>query len=68
MGEDATGKLLEWYGQSGGQLKYYPPVSSASWCSEPFKLEPLPELPEVEDRLIGKAELYFRDLWSAAEE
>lgn len=68
MGEDATGKLLEWYGQSGGQLKYYPPVSSASWCSEPFELEPLPELPEVEDRLIGKAELYFRDLWSAAGE
>jgi len=66
LGEDAKGKLLEWYGQSGGQLKYYPPISSAVWSSEPFALEPLPELPGVEDRLIGKAELYFDKLWSFA--
>ena len=65
MGEDAIGKLLEWYGESGGQLKYYPPVSSSSWYSDPFELEPLPELPEVEDRLLSKAELYFHDLWIA---
>lgn len=66
LGEDATGKLLEWYPLSGGQLKYYPSVSSASWCSKIFELESLPELPGVEDRLIAKAELYFHDLWSAA--
>ena len=66
LGEDVSGKLLEWYPLSGGQLKYYPPVSSASWCSEVFELAPLPELPEVEDRLIAKAELYFYDQWSNA--
>lgn len=65
VGEDEKGMLLEWYGESGGQLKYYPPVSAALWASEPFVLEPLPE---GSYGLLGKAELYFRDLWDAAQE
>lgn len=66
VGKDGAGKLFEWYGQSGGQLKYYPLMASARWVSDPFSLEPLPDLPEVEDRLIKKAELYFGDLWFSA--
>lgn len=65
VGQDETGTLLEWYGQSGGQLKYYPLVSSALWTSEPFELEPLPE---EGHGLTGKAELYFRELWDSAKE
>ena len=65
VGEDEAGKLLEWYGQSGGQLKYYPPVSTAIWASESFRLEPLPE---GKYELVDKAELYFPELWVAAQE
>lgn len=53
-------KLVEWYGFSGGQLKYYPLVSEANWSSSIFSLEPLPK-----NVLSGtrKAELYFPELW-----
>jgi len=44
----------------------YPLASTAVWSSEPFTLEPLPELPGVEDRLIAKAAAYFDELWSSA--
>lgn len=65
VGEDETGKLIEWYGESGSQLKYYPSITSARWESQPFRLEPLPE---GKYGLIGKAELYFREKWAAASE
>src|SRR3972149_4864336 len=43
-GDDETGgRVFEWYGNSGGQLKYYPLASSAKWTSERFRLEPIPE-------------------------
>lgn len=64
LGEDETGKLIEWYGESGGQLKYYPKVSSALWKSEPFRLQ---ALPEGNYGPISKAEIYFPDLWAATE-
>jgi hypothetical protein len=35
-------RVIEWYGNSGGQLKYYPEVGEALWHSEIFRLEPLP--------------------------
>src|SRR5258708_11843204 len=37
LGNDATGKLYEWYGESGGQLKNYPLVSDALWASKRFR-------------------------------
>ena len=60
-GDDDAGKLFEWYGQSGGQLKYYPKVSDALWQSDVFRLEPLP--PNTPHGLISKAETYYPNLW-----
>lgn len=61
-GYDETGILIEWYGLSGGQLKYYPLTGAALWKSDIFCLEPLPE--SLEYGLRHKAETYFPDLWS----
>ncbi len=36
VGRDQEGVLFEWYGLSGGQLKYYPLVELANWRSEVF--------------------------------
>lgn len=55
--------LIEWYGLSGGQLKYYPHVSDAIWYSQKFKLEPLPN--NLEAGLRNKAAIYFPTAWSA---
>ena len=60
-GDDDAGTLFEWYGQSGGLLKYYPKVSNAVWQSEVFRLEPLP--PDTRHGLIAKAEAYYPNLW-----
>jgi len=38
--DDAIGMIFEWYGRSGGQLKYYPPIEQALWTSAKFQLEP----------------------------
>ncbi|MBZ0100050.1 MAG: helix-turn-helix domain-containing protein [Taibaiella sp.] len=62
--DDNEGMIFEWYGQSGGQLKYYPPVANAIWSSGRFQLEPLAET--VEDGLIAKAKMYFPSLWEQA--
>jgi hypothetical protein len=61
-GEDQHGKLFEWYGESGGQLKYFPLFSTAAWRSERFQLEPLPE---GRYGLRHKAEDYFPEKWAA---
>jgi transcriptional regulator with XRE-family HTH domain len=60
-GDDATGTLFEWYGMSGGQLKYYPLAQDAIWASERFQLEPLPE--HIEHGILRKAAEYFPDQW-----
>jgi transcriptional regulator with XRE-family HTH domain len=65
VGLDDSGTLFEWYGDSGGQLKYYPRVSSAIWSSKRFQLEPLPEGGE-QYGVLAKAQVYFPDLWKAA--
>ncbi len=62
--DDGVGTLFEWYGTSGGQLKYYPKVETAVWKSAPFKLEPLPE--RVTDNIIAKVAHYFPELWKIA--
>ncbi len=60
-GEDSRGKVFEWYGESGGQLKYYPRVQDAVWKSRPFRLEPLP--PESPHGVLARVEAYFPEQW-----
>jgi hypothetical protein len=60
-GEDETGILFEWYGESGGQLKYYPHAADAMWASEIFQLEPLGN---IEYGILNKAAAYFPEKWN----
>ncbi len=62
-GDDAEGRVFEWYGESGGQLKFYPKGSSALWQSETFELEPLPD---IEHGVLAKVQAYFPELWAKA--
>lgn len=62
-GQDEKGTLFEWYGESGGQLKYYPLVESALWKSEIFHLEPLPVDWSEKHGILTKAQDYFPKLW-----
>lgn len=60
---DSGSRIFEWYGDSGGQLKYYPAAETALWKSPQFKLEPLSE----QAKLFGlskKAESYFPAQWA----
>lgn len=66
VGNDAQGVIFEWYGYSGGQLKYYPFANSAIWKSDRFKLEPLPKN-NVEYGILRKVAEYFPDLWTAVQ-
>jgi len=59
-GADASGSVIEWYGESGGQLKYYPLVTDAIWESPIFQLEPLAQ---GEYGVLTKARSYFGDKW-----
>ncbi|MDQ2688254.1 MAG: hypothetical protein M3Y28_10345 [Armatimonadota bacterium] len=63
VGEDATGTLVEWYGESGGQLKFYPLAQDALWHSERFQLEPLPETTQG---ILGRVAAYYPEKWAAA--
>ena len=65
VGENAGGTLIEWYGSSGGQLKFYPSVKDAVWQSEIFTLEPLPKS-ESGYGVVQKAQLYFPQMWERA--
>jgi hypothetical protein len=60
---DESGVIFEWYGESGGQLKYYPPASSAIWSSDSFQLEPLAD---IEYGIVKKAAAYFPHKWAEA--
>ncbi|HZG50765.1 MAG TPA: hypothetical protein VEZ40_01395 [Pyrinomonadaceae bacterium] len=60
---DDSGVIFEWYGESGGQLKYYPPASLAIWSSDSFQLEPLAD---IEYGILKKAAAYFPHKWAAA--
>jgi len=62
VGNDNGNKLFEWYGFSGGQLKYYPSIDDAKWVSEVFQLEPLPPNP-LGYGLQRKVMEYFPELW-----
>lgn len=65
VGRDKDGVLWEWYGLSGGQLKYYPLLKDAIWASERFRLEPIRE--QVESGLRNKAAAYFPQAWRQIE-
>lgn len=65
VGEDAHSVIIEWYGHSGGQLKYYPSIEQAIWVSEVFALEPLPERDE-EYGVLRKVREYYPELWQRA--
>lgn len=62
-GDDEDGTLFEWYGESGGQLKYYPLARNAIWCSQQFRLEPISGL---KGGILVKASTYFPKLWNKA--
>jgi hypothetical protein len=62
IAEDEHGCLIEWYGHSGGQLKYYPFAKDATWSSDIFELEPLPENDEGYG-LGAKIISYFPEQW-----
>jgi hypothetical protein len=62
-GQDHLGTLLEWYGESGGQLKYYPLVDTALWKSQIFNLETLPNGWEKKHGILAKAKDYFPQIW-----
>ena len=64
IGNDGMGVLFEWYGESGGQLKYYPLAENALWSSERFQLEPLKQ--DAEYGILEKVALYFPELWAKA--
>lgn len=64
-GDNNDGLVLEWYGESGGQLKYYPFARDALWQSDVFTLEPLVA---GDYGLTKKAEAYFPERWTATEE
>ena len=61
-----AGRVFEWYGQSGGQLKYYPLADTATWASARFRLEPLPD--DLPHGILAKAQAYFPQLWPAADD
>ena len=65
-GQDEIGTLFEWYGESGGQLKYYPPVKDALWTSEIFRLEPLPANWNTKHGILAKAKDYFPEHWKSS--
>ena len=65
IGRDDNGVIIEWYGHSGGQLKYYPLADNAIWASNVFQLEPLPA---GEYGLKRRVREYFSELWHASDE
>lgn len=65
IGEDETGTLVEWYGESGGQLKFYPLAKDALWQSGRFQLE---SLPNATQGILGKVAVYYPKKWAAANE
>ena len=59
-GDARDGTLFEWYGESGGQLKYYPLSEEAVWRSPKFQLEPIKN---AKQEMLAKVALYFPEAW-----
>jgi hypothetical protein len=62
-GKDQQGTVFEWYGESGGQLKYYPLIETALWKSNIFQLEALPAGWASMHGLLVKTRDYFPAHW-----
>ena len=60
-GSDSEGVIFEWYGESGGQLKYYPLAEKSLWESSRFRLESIPA--GQEHGVLRKARIYFTQQW-----
>lgn len=56
-------KIFDYYGTSGGQLKYYYPLSWPIVWSCSFMLEPLPTEIISQDPALRKASSYFNEAW-----
>lgn len=65
-GDDNEGTIFEWYGESGGQLKYYPLAHSAIWSSGIFQLEQLPPEEEIQYGVLARTRKYFPKQWAEA--
>ncbi len=50
--------LWQWYPNSGGQLKWWPPLAWADWATDRFTLEKPPSILPTD-----RAREYFPDLW-----
>ena len=66
IGSDQVGVVIEWYGYSGGQLKYYPFAEQAVWSSHIFQLEPLPAN-DFGYGLKRRVFEYFPELWRVSD-
>jgi len=66
-GDDVSGTLFEWYGTSGGQLKYYPLAQDALWASDIFHLEPLPSSQDIQYGIVAKTKAYYPLQWDTIE-
>lgn len=64
QGSDSKGVMFEWYGDSGGQLKYYPLVENAVWESSKFRLETIPA--GQEHGILNRARTYFPVQWQSS--
>jgi hypothetical protein len=54
--------IFDWYGLSGGQLKYYPLVATARYSSPEFTLEHVPGVRTLSEKIAR----YWPDKWLAA--
>jgi hypothetical protein len=61
-GDDSEGSIFEWYGESGGQLKYYPLARNAVWSSARFRLES-----GKFESILDKVARYFSEQWEKAQ-
>jgi hypothetical protein len=61
--DNGTHRLWQCFLDSGGQLKYFPPLVWAEWTTHLFQLEEPPR-----GALFTKAEDYFPDLWPRDDE
>jgi hypothetical protein len=59
-------KIFDFYGTSGGQLKYYYPLEWPIFWSTSFQLESVPDEHGKHD-IFKKAQLYFPDAWKEIE-
>lgn len=54
-------KLIDWYGVSGGQLKYYPKANAAIFSTNVFKLLPPPKQLSIKDKARIHFPEHFKD-------